>query len=111
MRLIAEAGREPAVTTPDGAERRVLSYGGSLMLVEFRFAAGVASWEHSHPHEQVGYVAEGEIELRMEGREPARLGRGGSYYVPANVRHYIVTHAPTILLDAFTPLRNDFLKD
>ena len=110
MKLIADAGQEPAVMTPDGAERRVLSYGGNLMLVEFRFPAGAASWEHSHPHEQVGYVAEGEIDFCMAGRAPERLVKGGSYYVPANVKHYIVTHAPTVLLDAFTPLRNDFLE-
>jgi quercetin dioxygenase-like cupin family protein len=110
MKLIAEAATEPAVTTPDGAQRRVLSYGGGLMLVEFTFEASAASWEHSHPHEQVGYVVEGEIDFLMAGHAPVRLRRGGSYYVPANARHHIVTHAPTILLDAFTPMREDFLK-
>ncbi len=110
MKLIADAAHEPAVTTPDGAERRVLSYGDNLMLVEFTFKAGVASWEHSHPHEQVGYVVEGEIDFSMAGYAPVRLRRGGSYYVPANVKHYVVTYAPTILLDAFTPMRRDFVE-
>jgi unsaturated pyranuronate lyase len=110
MKLIANATDEPAATTPDGAQRRVLSYGGSLMLVEFRFEGGIASWEHSHPHEQVGYVVDGEIDFVMAGHEPVRLRKGGSYYVPANVKHYVVTHAATVLLDAFTPVRDDFLK-
>lgn len=110
MKLIGDATREPAVITPDGAQRRVLSYGDGLMLVEFRFGPDAASWEHSHPHEQVGYVVEGEIDFVMAGQEPIRLGKGGSYYVPSNVRHYIVTHAPTVLLDAFTPARQDFLQ-
>ncbi len=96
--------------TPDGAERRVLSYGGNLMLVEFKFGQGVSSWEHSHPHEQVGYVASGEIDFMMEGQSPVRLAAGGSYYVPPNVKHYIKTYAPTVLIDGFTPLRDDFLK-
>ena len=111
MKLIADAAREPAVTTPDGAQRRVLSYGDNLMLVEFTFEADKASWEHSHPHEQVGYVVEGEIDFYMTGHEPVRLHKGGSYYVPADVRHYIVTHAPTVLLDAFTPMRRDFVPE
>ena len=110
MKLIANAASAAAVTTPDGAQRRVLSYGGSLMLVEFRFEAGVASWEHSHPHEQVGYVVDGDIEFFMAGHAPVRLHKGGSYYVPANVKHYVVTHAVTVLLDAFTPVRDDFLE-
>lgn len=114
MKLIADAAADAAanaaVTTPDGAQRRVLSYGGSLMLVEFTFEAGAASWEHSHPHEQVGYVVDGEIDFLMEGHAAVRLCKGGSYYVPANAKHYVVTHAATVLVDAFTPMRDDFLR-
>lgn len=80
------------------------------MLVEFTFKAGVASLEHSHPHEQIGYVVSGEIDVVMEGAETRRLTQGGSYYVPPNVRHYIKTIAPTVLVDAFTPIRDDFLS-
>ena len=109
MKLIAHADREPAVTTPDGAQRRVLSYGGSLMLVQFTFGPGVTSALHSHPHEQVGYVASGDIDVMMEGQQPVRLRQGGSYYVPPNVKHNIKTHAPTLLVDCFTPVRTDFL--
>ena len=101
--------QEPAVMTPDGAQRRVLSYGGNLMVVQFTFGAGTASWLHSHPHEQVGYVVSGEIDFNMEGRAPVRLTAGGSYYVPPDVKHNIVTYAPTVLVDVFTPIRQDFL--
>lgn len=110
MKLIADAAHEAAVNTPDGAQRRVLSYGGNLMLVEFTFEAGVASWEHSHPHEQIGYVVDGEIDFFMAGHGPVRLRKGGSYYVPANTKHHVVTRTATVLLDAFTPVRDDFLK-
>lgn len=110
MKLIARGAHEPAVPTPDGAQRRILSYGGNIMLVQFEFPANVASWSHSHPHEQVGYVVSGEIDLVMEGHETVRLHPGDSYYVPSNVRHNIVTHAPSVLIDCFTPVREDFLK-
>ncbi len=109
MKTFADAAREPVVVLPDGTERRVLSYGGRLMLVEFRFAADVASAPHAHPHEQVGYVISGEIDFIEEGKPAQRLGAGGSYYVSPNVRHHIVTRAPTVLVDCFTPLRDDFL--
>ncbi|MBI5303224.1 MAG: cupin domain-containing protein [Chloroflexi bacterium] len=101
----------PAVKTPDGAERRVLAFGDGLMLVQFNFDAGVASWLHSHPHEQVGYVVAGEIDFIVEGEPPVRLRAGGSYYVPSNVKHNIVTYAPTVLIDAFAPARQDFLAN
>ncbi len=75
MKVIARSAQEPAVVTPDGAERRVLSYGGTLMLVQFTFAAGVTSWLHSHPQEQVGYVVSGEIDYLalIRAETPARL--------------------------------------
>jgi quercetin dioxygenase-like cupin family protein len=109
MKLTTHADQELAVATPDGAQRRVLSYGGHIMLVEFSFDAGVSSWLHSHPHEQVGYVVSGEIDFNMEGHEPVRLKAGGSYYVPPDIKHNIVTYAPTVLVDVFTPLRQDFI--
>lgn len=109
MKLTAHAHQEPAITTPDGAERRVLSYGGNMMVVQFTFDSGVTSWLHSHPHEQVGYVVSGEIDFNMEGHEPVRLKVGGSYYVPPDVKHNITTYAPTVLVDVFTPIRQDFL--
>jgi quercetin dioxygenase-like cupin family protein len=110
MKLIAHASQEPAVATPDGAERRVLSYGDNIMLVQVSFPAGVASWDHSHPHAQVSYVVSGEIDFVREGFPPVRLVAGGSCYVPPDVRHHIETHAPSVLLDCFSPMRQDFVE-
>ena len=109
MKMIADATQEPAVATPDGAQRRILSYSDNLMMVQFSFAAGAVSAWHSHPHEQIGYVVSGEIDLVMEGKGTVRLPAGSSYYVEPNVKHNIITHAPSVLLDCFTPWREDFL--
>jgi quercetin dioxygenase-like cupin family protein len=109
MITIADASKIAPYTTPDGGQRRVLSYGANLMLVQFTFGAGATSWEHSHPHEQIGYVVSGEIDLMMAGEPTVRLGPGCSYYVPPNVLHHIHTHTPAVLVDCFTPARADFL--
>ena len=109
MKILAHALQEPFVTTPEGAQRRLLSYGGGMMLVEFSFEAGVSAPIHSHAHEQIGYVVSGEIDLIMDGIERTRLTAGGSYYVAPNVQHGIITYAPTVLIDCFTPIREDFL--
>jgi quercetin dioxygenase-like cupin family protein len=110
MKIFAQASQEDVATTPEGGERRILSYGGGIMLVQFTFCAGVSAAVHSHPHEQIGYVVSGAIDLIMEGYEPARLTAGSSYYVAPNVRHGIITHEPTVLLDCFAPIREDFLS-
>jgi quercetin dioxygenase-like cupin family protein len=109
MSAIIQLHDAPTATTPEGGERRVLANGGGLMLVQFSFDGGVTTNLHQHPHEQVGYVVSGEIDVVMEGREPVRLTAGGSYYVAPNLPHYVVTHAPTVLVDCFTPRREDFL--
>jgi quercetin dioxygenase-like cupin family protein len=109
MRILAGATHDSPFITPEGAERRILSYGGGIMLVQFTFEAGVTAPVHSHPHEQIGYVVRGEIDLIMEGIETTRLNDGCSYYVAPNIRHGIITHAPTVLIDCFTPIREDFL--
>ena len=40
-----------------------------------------------------------------------RLTAGSSYYVAPYVRHGIVTYAPTVVIDCFTPIREDFLSE
>ncbi len=99
---------EPTITL-EGAERRVLAFGGNLMAVEFRFNAGIHAKMHQHPHEQIGYVVEGELDFLRDGHEPVRLYQGDSYYVPPNTLHGVIIHQKTVLLDCFTPLREDFL--
>ena len=107
MKLIADAAAEPAVTTPDGAERRVLSYGAGLMLVEFRFEAGKASWEHSHPHEQITNLIEGEFEMVIEG-EKRLLKPGEVAVIPSHVRHAGKAVTDCRIIDVFHPVRQEY---
>src|SRR5687767_9602546 len=109
MKVLADAAHEPVVTTPEGAERRILSYGGGMMLVQFTFRNDTTAPLHSHPHEQIGYVLSGAIDLIMDGHATKRLTAGSSYYVAPNTPHGVVTHGPTVLLDCFAPIREDFL--
>jgi quercetin dioxygenase-like cupin family protein len=82
------------------------------MLVVVDFDDGPAAQPdppHAHPHEQVSYVAEGEVLFFLDG-SPTRLGPGGVVSIPSNVPHAIQTltsHAR--LVDVFTPIREDFL--
>lgn len=109
LKLITEAGRETASVMPGGVERRVLSHGGSIMAVHFTFEEGVNAPVHSHPHEQIGYIVAGSLELYLEGHGTRTLVSGCSYYVPPQTPHGVTTLEPTVVLDCFTPLRKDFL--
>ena len=109
-KMFANATSEQPFITPEGGRRRLLSYGGGMLAVQFEFDAGMHLPIHNHPHEQIGYVIVGELDLIMEGQETQRLSAGASYYVPPNVRHGAVIHqTPTLVLDCFTPMRENFL--
>jgi quercetin dioxygenase-like cupin family protein len=65
--------------------------------------------EHSHPHEQVGIVLEGEAIFTI-GDEEKRLGPGDIFRIPGNVRHKVIAlDKPFKALDVFYPIREDYL--
>lgn len=90
--------------------RSVLLHDGSMMLVEFQFKKGGVGQPHSHEeHEQIGYIAEGVFEVTV-GEETKTLSRGDSYYAARNVTHGVVALEDGVILDTFTPIRDDFLS-
>ena len=95
----------------DGVERR-LGHTENLMMVIIDFDDGPQSEPdppHAHPHEQVSYVAEGEILFFLEG-ECERLGPGDMFLVPSGKPHSIQLLSRHVrLVDCFHPLREDFL--
>lgn len=91
-----------------GNRRAVLSHRPELMLVAFRFEEGAIGALHSHPHTQVSYVAEGSFDVTVDG-ETTRLGPGSSFIVAPNLVHGVVALTPGLLIDTFTPRRDDFL--
>jgi len=98
----------PDLTTGPGVKRKVLASGGGMMAVQFSFEKGSVGALHSHPHEQIGYVAKGRFELTLDG-VPTILGVGDTYYVPSGVVHGVKVLEDGVLLDVFTPQREDFL--
>ena len=81
-----------------------------MMAVEVYFEKGAIGAPHQHPHEQIGYVIKGSIEYQEEGLGKKILVAGDSYYVAPNKVHGVVALEETVLLDVFTPMREDFIK-
>ena len=96
----------------EGVERR-LGYTDNLMMVIIDFEDGPQTEPdppHAHPHEQVSYVAEGEIFFFLED-ECERLGPGDMFLVPPDMPHSIQLLSKHVrLVDCFHPIREDFLK-
>ena len=92
-----------------GTGRRVLARNEQLMAVEVSFETGAEGAEHSHPHTQCSYVLSGRFSYSVEG-ESTELGPGDSIVVPSGLPHGTVCLEKSVLLDIFTPCRQDFLR-
>ncbi len=92
-----------------GQSRRILAYNDSLMAVEVSFEEGAIGALHTHQHEQVTYVLEGEFEL-MIGDKKKIIKKGDTVYEQPNIIHGCVCLKAGKLLDIFTPKREDFLN-
>ena len=93
----------------EGVTRKILASGGDMMTVQFAFEKGAVGTPHTHVHEQVGYVIQGRFELTL-GDDKTVIEVGDTYYVPSNVVHGVVALEDGVLLDVFTPQRQDFLE-
>jgi quercetin dioxygenase-like cupin family protein len=91
-----------------GNRRAVLAQRPELMLVAFSFDKGAVGALHSHPHTQVSYVAQGSFDVTIDG-VTTRLSAGGSYIVAPNLVHGVVALEKGLLIDTFTPRRDEFL--
>jgi quercetin dioxygenase-like cupin family protein len=90
-----------------GLVRKTLAQSPSMMTCEFTFDANVAIPLHAHPHEQVGYIVKGQVEMIIDG-EKKILNKGDSYCAPSNVPHGVFTLKPSIIIDTFSPPREDY---
>lgn len=100
------AAAAPVAMLP-GLVRRTLVDGGTLMICEFTFDANIRIPDHAHVHDQVGYVVSGRVAMTIAG-ETFELGPGDTYHAPSNVRHSALTLEPTVIVDTFSPAREDY---
>lgn len=101
-------GTFPSVDAGNGVTRRVLSDSPELMVVEFRFARDGIGALHNHPHVQATYVHSGVFEFTI-GEEVVLVRAGDSFVIPSMAMHGCRALEDGILIDTFTPRRDDFL--
>ena len=97
---------EPVEMVP-GLWRRTLSYGQRLMVVQVTLEEGVVVSAHSHPHEQITYVIEGRLSMEVGGQTHV-LGSGDSLLLPGDVEHGATAIERTLVIDTFSPPREDY---
>ena len=92
-----------------GITRKVFGYDDRLMLVKVKFIKGTEAPAHNHPHSQSSYIESGQFEVTI-GNEKEVLNAGDGFYVPPEVTHSVIAMEEGIVIDAFSPHREDFLS-
>ncbi|MGZ8448273.1 MAG: cupin domain-containing protein [Candidatus Deferrimicrobiaceae bacterium] len=99
-------GMVPRQLAP-GVTAKIAS-GEKVMLSLVTLAPGAVVPEHAHPHEQMGMLVSGSMELTVSGRTRALSGHA-IYLVPGGVLHKALAGAEgAVALDAFSPPRDEF---
>lgn len=93
----------------EGVERKILAYTDELMCVENHFKKGAIGALHSHPHTQITYVVSGEFEFEIAG-EKKIVKAGDSMLKKDSIEHGCLCLEEGILLDIFTPMRDEFVE-
>ncbi len=93
-----------------GIELRTRVYGERTLMAEYRLSKGSRLPEHSHPHEQTGYVVTGRLRLHA-GDEVFDAGPGDCWCIAGNVSHWADVIDDCIAVEVFSPVREDFLPE
>jgi unsaturated pyranuronate lyase len=93
-----------------GGVSRQMIVGERLMVCRLRFAPQVVTTAHDHPHEQITLVERGRVRF-IVGSEERIAEAGDVLHFPPGVWHgATMLDEEVVLIDIFTPLREDFLK-
>lgn len=79
----------------------------NMTFAYWTIAKDAALPEHSHHHEQVVNMLEGEFELTVDG-QPHRLMPGDVVIIPGGVSHSGRAISDSRILDVFQPPRDDY---
>ncbi len=92
-----------------GLSRQIMGYDKRIMMVKVKFEKGGVGALHSHPHSQVTYCASGRFEFTIEG-EKKIVSSGDGLYIPPDAEHGAVCLEAGVVVDVFSPHREDFLN-
>ena len=89
---------------------RKLVAGDRQMLVQVYLKRGALVPLHSHESEQLTYVLDGMLKVRIDGEEVI-VRDGEVVRIPSGVPHQTEALADTFELDLFSPVRSEWLEE
>jgi len=84
-------------------------HGETMTIARFRLRKGTHVEEHAHPNEQVATILSGRMRFLVGGEEVV-VAAGESIVLPPNVPHAADVLEDSDVLDAFSPVREDWIR-
>lgn len=94
----------------EGVTMRPLAFEEKTLLCEFKLEKGSALPAHDHPYEQTGYLISGKMNFRI-GEKWHLTEPGDSWSIPENVEHQVEVLEDAVVLELFSPIREDYLPE
>ena len=92
----------------DGVRLKSMVHGAATHLTEVRFVAGAVVPEHSHPHEQTGYLITGSLRFFGDGEDTV-VRPGDCWNFASGVPHGAEALEDSVVIEVFSPVREDYL--
>ena len=92
----------------ESIERRMI-VGSKEMLVRWEFRKGAVAARHSHPHEQIVMMVKGKLRL-VVGSTEIVMESDDIVVIPPHTPHEAHAIENTIVIDVFSPPREDFIS-
>lgn len=103
-----DISRVPVISPVPGCRLRT-PHAEKLMLSYLEMDDGAEIPLHSHPHEQGGVLLKGTLKLTI-GDDTRLVQAGSLFLIPSNVPHRAVAVGPVVVLDVFSPVREDYAE-
>ncbi len=94
----------------NSVKRKIMAWDENLMVVKVAFDKGGVGALHQHFHSQITHIESGIFEVEIAG-EKKILTTGDAFYIPPNAMHGAVCLEAGVLIDVFSPMREEFVNE
>ena len=107
--MIEKAGPEGYKPVLESVTLKNLTLGDKMHLTKIKLNKGAIIPEHKHQHEQTGYLLSGKLKF-FSGDNEAIASPGDSWTFRGHTLHGAEALEDTVVLECFSPAREDYLK-
>jgi quercetin dioxygenase-like cupin family protein len=106
--LVTDWTKVPIEQVANGIKRQMI-VGENVMVCRFTFDPFVVTDVHTHPHEQVTLVIKGKAKFTIDGLAVIVAAGDVLHFPPHNSHGATMLDEEVVLIDIFSPIREDFL--